>query len=86
MTKHKNEPTDLSPTDLSNEHQADAPQLKGAQGNGGTQMGAFRELARRIHTELSAQRFEAALRALLLPMKRLRRETTVQPPTHNPES
>jgi len=81
MTKQTNDPTDLS-----NEHQIDAPQVNGARGNGQMQLGAFRDLARRIHTDLSVQRFEAALRTLLLPMKKLRREATVQPPTHNPES
>lgn len=80
MTKQTNEPTNLSSL-----RQAAAPHVNGAQGNGEMQLSAFRDLALRIHTDLSVQRFEAALRALLLPMKK-RREARALPPTHNPES
>jgi hypothetical protein len=52
----------------------------------GMQLLAFQDLARRIRTDLSVSRFETALRALLMPMKKPHREPTVQPPPHSPES
>lgn len=89
MTKQTNEPINLT-----NGHQTGTTQSNAAEPNaqpppaGGAQLIAFRDLARRIHTELSAGRFEAALRTLLLPLKKPRRESTVQPeaPTSSPES
>ncbi len=47
------------------------------------QLLAFRDLARRIQTDHSVQRYEAALRALL---QKPRREPTVRPATNSPES
>jgi len=89
MTKLTNEPIDLS-----NGHHTGTTPSNGAKPNAQpppndeAQLIAFRDLARRIHTELSAGRFEAALRTLLLPLKKPRRESTVQPeaPTSSPES
>ena len=89
MTKRPNEPIDLS-----NGHPTGTTPSKGAEPNaqpppdGEAQLIGFRELARRIHTELSAGRFEAALRTILLPLNKPRRDSTVQPepPTNSPES
>lgn len=86
MTKQAN-----GPTDLANGHHKGALRLSDAKPSAspraaGMQLLAFRDLALRIHTDLSVPRFEAALRALLMPMKKSRRQPTVQPPTHSPES
>lgn len=78
--------------DLSNVQHVGAPPLNSATPStppprsADMQLVAFQDLARRIRTDLSVPRFETALRALLMPMKKPRREATVQPPTHNPES
>jgi len=80
------------PTEPSNGHDSAAPHLNGTEPKAPPltaegQLRAFHDLARRIHTDRSVHRFEAALRTLLQPMKQRRsQETTAQPPTHNPKS
>jgi len=85
MTKPPNEPTEAlyqNGASLDGEPPSTPRSLQ----NGEMQLDAFRDLARRIHTDLSVQRFEDALHTLLIPPKRQQRELTVQPPTHSPES
>lgn len=87
MTRPMNEAIDPS-----NGHDSATPHLNGAEPkppplSAEGQLRAFHDLARRIHTDRSVHRFEAALRTLLQPMRTPRRqETTAQPPTHSPES
>lgn len=83
MTKQlTNEPTDLALGNrdgpLLGAAQPDAPQRTGE-----LQLLAFRDLARRIQTDLSAQRYEAALQTLL---KKPRRVPTAPLPKNSPES
>lgn len=89
MTKLTNEPIDHSNGHHTGTTQSNAEPNAQPPPSGEVQLVAFRDLARRIQTELSAGRFEAALRTLLLPLKKPRRESTVQqpePPTSSPES
>jgi hypothetical protein len=87
MTKQMNEPIDLT-----NGHDSTTPLLNGAAPKArpldrDKQLGAFRDLARRICTDRSVQRFETALHKLLLPVKKAKREEVrALPPTHNPGS
>jgi hypothetical protein len=83
----------IEPTDLSNRHDSATPHLNGDEPKAPPvspegQLHAFRDLARRIYTDQSVKRFETALHALLLPVKKAPRDgaATAQPPTHNPES
>lgn len=85
MTKQTNEHTSLS-----NGHAIEAPPSNAADPQPRTsemQLRAFKDLAQRIGTDLSAERFEAALRKLLAPLKKKPNHgPTVQPPTRNLES
>lgn len=84
MTKQTNEPTSLS-----NGHAIEAPPSNAADPQPRTsemQLRAFKDLALRISTDLSAERFEATLRALLVPLKKKPDDSaTARPPTSNPE-
>jgi hypothetical protein len=87
MTKQMDEPIDRS-----NGHDSATPKLEPAKPmtppiSAEGQLHAFRDLAHRIFTDQSVQRFETALRALLTPVKKPPRdEVTAPPPTHSPES
>lgn len=90
MTKPTNEPTDVS-----NGHQTDTPTTNVGEPAAPQrhpnemQLRAFKDLARRIHTSLSTQRFEAALHALLVPLEKKKTShasSTAQAPTSSPES
>jgi hypothetical protein len=82
MTKQTNEPIDLpnGSAPLLNDTEPQAPPVSSDR-----QLSAFQDLARRMSTDRSIQRFNAALRTLLLPVRK-RAEAKARPPTHSPES